>query len=70
MRYLHPGSACIASFYAPIVFTPCPVLMFEHDKTYEANDSKTLSNSTTQSQEIDGGDNANMMQEDDTTGEI
>ncbi|CAD7939435.1 unnamed protein product [Amoebophrya sp. A25] len=39
-RYLHPGQSCVASIYAPILFPPCTVLMFEPtagaiDKAFE-----------------------------------
>eukprot|EP00392_Amoebophrya_sp_AT5.2_P007655 g7670.t1 len=31
LRYCHGGSSCVASVYAPILFSPCTLLMFEKE---------------------------------------
>lgn len=40
-RYLHPSCCATASFYAPIVVTPCPVLLF--GRVLDRNDQNIIS---------------------------
>ncbi|CAD7963067.1 unnamed protein product [Amoebophrya sp. A120] len=70
-RYCHPGQSCVASVYAPILFPPCTVLMFEK----EAGDIDRVcsSNSSGETKNVEKDDGHNMqdqemrMKQDDTT---
>ncbi|CAD7943583.1 unnamed protein product [Amoebophrya sp. A25] len=66
-RYLHPGQSCVASIYAPILFPPCTVLMFEPtagaiDKAFEEAENtgegaiadKTIINNSSKTGETTG----------------